>query len=192
MLVDAVQRAQPVVVEELTPSQLSLGEVQRVLQALLAEQVPIRDLTRIFEAVSLRSRSTKEVDALVEAARTVLGPAIVAQYVDNGSVAVISFEARLEQRLLESLRVGDGGPMLALDPDLAGSILSQVGQLLETAEQTGSTACLVCAPQIRAAVRRMTVQAVPRLAVLSYNELGGNVSITSAGVVSAEPVAIGA
>ncbi|HET6697797.1 MAG TPA: flagellar biosynthesis protein FlhA, partial [Nocardioidaceae bacterium] len=80
MLVDAVKRTHPVVIEELTPAQLSLGEVQRVLQSLLEEQVSIRDLVRIFEALSLRAARNQEVDALVEAARAALGPAIAAPY----------------------------------------------------------------------------------------------------------------
>ena len=74
-------------VEELTPTQLSLGEVQRVLQSLLDEGVSIRDLVRIFEALSLRAQSTKDLDTLVESARTALGPAIVAPYIDGGQRA---------------------------------------------------------------------------------------------------------
>ena len=74
LLTDVVKRTHPVVVEELTPTQLSLGEVQRVLQALLDEGVSIRDLVRIFEAISLRAQTTKDVDTLVESARAALGP----------------------------------------------------------------------------------------------------------------------
>ena len=82
-LVDVVKHTHPVVVEELTPAQLSLGEVQRVLQGLLDENVAVRDLVRIFEALSLRARETKDADTLVEVARAALGPAIVAALRDR-------------------------------------------------------------------------------------------------------------
>ena len=80
MLTDVVRRTHPAVVEELTPAQLSLGEIHRVLQVLLDEQYSVRDLARIFEALSLRACSGKDIDGLVEAVRETLGPAVVAPY----------------------------------------------------------------------------------------------------------------
>ena len=116
MLTDMVKRSHPVVVEELTPAQLSLGEVQRVLQGLLDEQVSVRDLVRIFEALSLKAPGTKDPDALVEAARAALGPAIVAPHLADGAVHVISFEPTLEQRMLEAVRDRASRAVIALDP----------------------------------------------------------------------------
>ena len=95
-LVEAVKRSSPVVVEELTPAVLSLGEVQRVLQALLDEHVSIRDLSRIFEALSLRARTGTDVEGLVEAARAALGPAVAAPYAGEDVLHVISLEPLLE------------------------------------------------------------------------------------------------
>ncbi|MGH3497810.1 MAG: flagellar biosynthesis protein FlhA [Nocardioidaceae bacterium] len=193
LLVDAVKRTNPVVVEELTPSQLSLGEIQRVLQALLDEQVPVRDLIRIFEALSLRARASKDLDGLVEAVRSVLGPAILAPYINDGAVAVLSLDPLLEQRMLEGLRVTDLGAMLALDPDVAQSTINQLSVFLERAENDNDSPVLVCAPQIRSALHRLVAGALPRLPVLSYSELGGNVVVRSAGVVGMhEQAAVGA
>jgi flagellar biosynthesis protein FlhA len=191
-LVEAVKRANPVVVEELTPAQLSLGEVQRVLQGLLSEKVAIRDLVRIFEALSLRARVSKDTDHLVEAARTVLGPAILSPYISDGTVSVISLDPTLEHRMLEALRPGENGAMLAIDPDLAQSALTQMGQYAEQVENANQSPILVCAPQIRSALSRLVATTLPRLPVLSYSELGGNASIRSAGVVSAQLTAVGA
>ena len=115
LLTDVVKRTHPVVVEELTPTQLSLGEVQRVLQSLLDEGISIRDLVRIFEAISLRAAVTKDVDTLVESARVALGPAIVAQHTSGGTVHVISLDPRLEQQMLEAQRQTEAGTILALD-----------------------------------------------------------------------------
>ena len=190
-LIDAVKRSHPVVVEELMPAQLSLGEVQRVLQALLEEGVSIRDLVRIFEALSLRARVGKDTDGLVEAARAVLGPAVVAPYVSAGSLPVISFEPGLEQRLLEGLRVGDEGAFLTVDVDLAQGVLTQLAALARQVEDENLTPVLACAPQLRPAVRRMVSPSLPRLPVVSYSELGGPVQIRSVGVVTGQPAAVG-
>ena len=186
MLTDVVKRTHPAVVEELTPAQLSLGEIHRVLQSLLDEQVSIRDLARIFEAVSLRARIGKDVDGLVEAARETLGPAVVAPYIADGTISVISFEPLLEQRLLEALRVGENGGFLALDVDLSQTLLNQIATLGQQAEDQNLTPVLVCAPQVRAAVRRLTGPSLPRLPVLSYGELTGPVQIRSVGVVDGQ------
>ncbi|HET7387485.1 MAG TPA: flagellar biosynthesis protein FlhA [Nocardioidaceae bacterium] len=188
MLLDAVKRTNPAVVEELTPALLSLGEIHRVLQALLEEQVSVRDLPRIFEALSLRARIGKDIDGLLEAARETLGPAVVAPYVKDGTVHVLSFEPGLEQRLLEGLRVSEGGGFLVLDADLSQLVITQVMSVASNAEEQDLTPVLVCAPQIRAAVRRMTSASMPGLPVLSYSELSGPVQIRSVGVVSPSAV----
>jgi flagellar biosynthesis protein FlhA len=190
-LTESVKRSHPAVVEELTPSQLSLGEVQRVLQALLEEHVSVRDLVRIFEALSLRARVAKDHDSLVEAARQMLGPAVVAPYTVNGVLSVLSFEPALEQRLLEGLRGGEDGAFLALDVDLAQGVLTSIANLARDAEELNLTPVLACAPQLRPAVRRMTSPSLPRLPVVSYSELGGPVQISSVGVVTVQPAAVG-
>ncbi|MEI5675450.1 MULTISPECIES: flagellar biosynthesis protein FlhA [Nocardioides] len=186
MLTEVVKRSHPNVVEELTPAMLSLGEVQRVLQTLLDEGVSIRDLVRIFESLSLRAQATKDLDSLVEAARGALGPAIVAPHVTDGTVHVISFEPQFEQRMLESLRPSDQGSMIVLDPLTAQAAVGSVAQLMVDAENRGIRPVLVCAPQLRTAVRRLVHTAVDRLPVLAYTELTGTAQVRSAGVVSTD------
>ncbi len=182
----------PAVVDELTPTLLSLGEIHRVLQVLLEEQVSVRDLARIFEALSLRARVAKDIDGLVDAARETLGPAVVAPYVTEGTISVISFDPMLEQRLLEGLRVSDAGGFLALDADLTQALLTQLAQLGAAAEDQNLSPVLVCAPQIRAAVRRMVAPSINRLPVLSYGELTGPIQIRSVGVVNGQAPAAAA
>ncbi len=185
MLVQVVKRSNPTVVEELTPAQLSLGEVQRVLQGLLDEQVPVKNLVGIFEALSLKARETKDVDALVDAARQGLGPAIVEPYVVDGVLSVISLEPTLEHRMLEASRPGDRGTVIALDPVTAQQVMSTVADLSTQAENTGARPVLVCAPQIRPALRRMLAPALPTLPVISYSEVDGSGEVRSVGVVGA-------
>jgi flagellar biosynthesis protein FlhA len=186
LLTDVIKKSHPVVVEELTPAQLTLGEVQRVLQSLLDESVSVRDLVRIFEALSLRAQATKELDALVESARAVLGPAIVAPYIADRTVHVISLDPLLEQQLLEDLRPSEQGTVIALDPDLGQSMLLQLTALVTDTENQNLRPVLVCSPHLRPAVRRLIRPSLHQLPVLSYAELGGADEVRSAGVVTAD------
>lgn len=185
LLTDIVKRSHPVVIEELTPTQLPLGEVQRVLRALLAERVPIRDLVSIFEALSVRATVSKDHDGLVDAARAALEPSLAAPYVVDGTLHAISLDPLLEQQMLEGLRPTEQGAIIVLDPDVAQQVLLGLVQSAQAAENTGVRPVLVCAPQIRAAVRRLVAPAVERLPVLAYSELGAAREVRSVGIVGA-------
>ncbi|MDQ6523482.1 flagellar biosynthesis protein FlhA [Nocardioides sp. LHD-245] len=185
LLTDVVKRTHPVVIEELTPTQLPLGEVQRVLRALLEERIPIRDLVRIFEALSVRAAVSKDLDGLVEAARAALEPALAAPYVTDGVLHAISFDPLLEQQMLEGLRPTEQGAVVVLDPDTAQQVLLGLAQAAQAAENTDVRPVLVCAPALRAAVRRLVSPTVERLPVFSYAELGAAHEIRSVAVVSA-------
>ncbi|MCX6397872.1 MAG: flagellar biosynthesis protein FlhA [Propionibacteriales bacterium] len=197
LLTDVVKRTHPVVVDELTPAQMTLGEVQRVLQTLLDEGVSVRDLVRIYEALSLKAQSTKDLDSLVESARQALGPAIVAPYATRDGqgdrmVHVISFEPQLEQQMLEDLRPTDQGLVIAMNPELGGSVLTQLSTMLTEAENHNQRPVLVCSPQLRAAVRRLVRPSLHQLPVLSYTELVGADQVRSVGVVTSDRMAVSA
>jgi flagellar biosynthesis protein FlhA len=180
-----VRRTHPVVVEELTPALLTLGEIQRVLHALLTENVSIRDLVRIFEALSLRAKTSTDLDGLVEAVRSSLGAAISHPYVTpDERLHVLTLEPAFEQRLLEAVRHGDGGQVLALDAGSVDALVTGCTGLLEQAESHGLAPVLVCSPQVRAALSRLVRQVLPRLPVISYTEVSRTAQIESLGVVS--------
>jgi flagellar biosynthesis protein FlhA len=184
-LTELVRRTDPIVVEELTPALLQLGDIQRTLQGLLDEQVPIRDLTRIFEAMSQRARQTTEPEGLIEAARTTLGAAIAAPYAQDGRLSVITLEPLLEQRILEKLKLGDHGSFLALDAEDAEHIVVETNRLAERAEQLGNVPVLACMAQLRPSLHRLVKTANPRLPVLAYAELGGQLQLETVGTVTA-------
>ena len=184
-LTEMVKRTHPVVVEELTPMLLSLGQIQRVLQALLDEGVPIRDLVRIFESLSLRAKVSVDHDGLVEAARAALGPAIAAQYAAGGRLTVITLEPMLEQNLLESLRPSETGAFMAIDGMRAEAMVTEAGRLVEAAEQQGITPVLACSPQLRLPLMRLLRAGSRRVQVLSYSEISGSTAqIETMGVVN--------
>jgi flagellar biosynthesis protein FlhA len=185
LLVEMVRRSHPIVVEELTPALLTLGEVQRVLHALLAEGVSIRDLVRIFEALSVRAKASTDLDGLVEAARAALGSAISQPYVTpDERLHVFTLDPGFEQRLLESVRQSDQGQVLALDAGAIDALVHGCSGLLEEAERSGLSPVLVCSPQVRPALARLMRQVLPRLPVISYAEVSRTAQIESLGVVN--------
>jgi len=184
VLVDMVRAGSPTVVEELTPALLTLGEIQRVLQALLDEEVSVRDLVRIFEGLTERARTSKDAELLVEAARANLGPAISTAFAVDGRLPVLTFEPLAEHAMLEALRPGDGGSFLALDPSYAERLVLTVAAEAQKAEERGERPALVCSPQLRPAVRKLTRTAAPRVPVLSYTELADQLQLDTIGVIT--------
>jgi flagellar biosynthesis protein FlhA len=183
-LVDMVRASDPIVVEELTPATLTLGEIQRVLASLLDENVAIRDLVRIFEALGERARLTKDPESLIESARGALGPAISAQYAVEGRLPLLTLDPMVEHAMLEALRMGDQGSFLAMDPERAERLALDVARKAEDAEQRGEQSVLVCSAQLRPALRRLVRTAAPRVPVLSYTELGPQLQLETVGVVT--------
>jgi flagellar biosynthesis protein FlhA len=184
-LTQAIKRSHPVVVEDLTPALLSLGEVQRVLHSLLDEGVSVRDLVRIFEALSVAAKTNTEPDRLVEAARLALAPAITAAQLSDGRLQVLTLDARLQQSLLESARPTDAGMQLLPGPELVEALITDVVRQHQSALDRGIRPVLVCAPQIRLPLRRLLATTVPDLPVMSYLEISSNAAIVdTVGVIS--------
>src|SRR5262249_51870486 len=143
MLIDVVKQSDPVVIDELNGANVTTGEIQRVLQMLLDEGVGIRDLVRIFEVVSERTRVTKDVEQIVEAVRTALGPAISSSYAKGNKLQVITLDPLVEHALAETLRTGDHGSYLAIDPNTAEQLALSTAREAEAAEMKGIEPVLV-------------------------------------------------
>lgn len=184
VLTEGVRAGSPAAVEELTPALLSLAELHRVLQGLLSEQVPINDLTRIYEALALRAKASADPEGLIEAARLALGPALVARFAENGRLAVITVEPVLEQTLVQDLRPGEAGTQLVMDPSKLDAILTSLSSAVAAAESAGKAAVLVCAPMLRPALRRLVPHPPAGVPVLSYAEVtSAELAIETIGVV---------
>ncbi|TFD30058.1 flagellar type III secretion system protein FlhA [Cryobacterium sp. TMT1-62] len=184
VLTEGVRLVNPSAVEDLIPGLLSLAEVQRVLQGLLAEQIPINDLPRIYESLSLRAKVSNDPEGLIETARQALGPALTAQYLDDGLLRVIMIEPALEQSMLEGMRPSDQGTQIMLEPNRVDAILGSLKEALGNVEAAGLSAVLVCAPALRPAIRRLVSAQSGGISVLSYQEVtSANVAIETVGVV---------
>ena len=186
-LLDIVRANSPVAADELAASGLSLADVQRVLQSLLAEGVSIRDLVRISEILSARAAVTKDSEMLTEAVRGVLGPAISAALADDGVLPAITLEPALEQELLESVCLADGGgTALNVTPDRLTALVESVARSAHDAEESGRSPVLLCSARLRPSLHRVIAPVVARLHVVSYAELGAQLQLESLGVVHVE------
>jgi flagellar biosynthesis protein FlhA len=180
----SLKRTHPVVVEDLTPALLTLGEIQRVLHALLDEGVSVRDLVRIYEALSVAAKGGTDPDRLVEAARGALAPAITAHHAVDGRLDVLTIDARLQQSMLESVRPGEGGAALLLPPGMSEALVNAVSERYRAEVAKGNSPVLVCAAPVRAPLRRLLRLSVPLLPVLSYSELASSsVTVNAIGVI---------
>ena len=184
VLTEGVRQVNPSAVDELVPSLLSLAEVQRVLQGLLGEQIPINDLPRIYEALSLRARVSTDAEGLVEAARSALGPALLSPHLDGQLLRVIMIDPLLEQSMLEGLRPSELGTQILMDPARLEALLGSLRETTTSLEADGLSAVLVCAPALRPAIRRLVSAQSDGIPVLSYQEVtAANVTIETVGVV---------
>jgi flagellar biosynthesis protein FlhA len=186
VLTESVKQISPAVVDELIPNLLTLAEVHRVLQGLLSERLPINDLARIYEALTLRARVSTDPEGLVEAARYALGPVVVAPHLDERTLRVIMLDPSLEQAMLESLRPSELGTQVLFDAARLEAVVGSLRTAVQTAESRGWAPVLVCAPALRPAVRRLVAPQTGGLSVLSYSEVTtADVAIETVGVVRA-------
>ena len=184
VLLDNLKQTHPTVINELIPAQLNVGQVQRVLQNLLAEGVSIRNLAGILEKVSDHAGFTKNPDELSEYARRALGAQITKPLqMPNGSLSAITLDPRLEQQLSQGLRQSAHEMSLVLEPGLARHVLQWLSKHVQQMLATGQTPLVLCAPQLRLGFRRFFETTFAELAVLSYSEIPPRVEIQQAAVI---------
>jgi flagellar biosynthesis protein FlhA len=183
-LVDLVRETDPAVVDELTAGQISTGEVQTVLEGLLAEQVPIRNLARILEVITVEARTNRHAEHLIEACRSALASTICAERADGDRLPVLSLEPLLEHHLVERVAHDGRGSTLAVDPDTGEALSRAITVQVTAAEQQGDRPVLVCSPVLRPALSRFAARVAPQLPVLSFEELAEQFRVTDLGVIS--------
>ena len=182
-LLDNVKQHYPVVVDELVPGLLTVGEVQRVLQNLLRERIPIRNLLLILENLADGARASKDVDFLTERVRSSMARHISAEYTENGLLSVITVDPRLETLLGEAARRGEDAYAL-LDPNTVAKIYGSLTKQIQHAQQAGLQPVVLTSPQTRLALKRLTERAAPSLVVLSYSEIAPGLRVESIGQIS--------
>lgn len=174
-MLDRAAETAPRLVEEVVPKILTTGDVQRVLRQLLRERVPVRDVPAILEAIADVAPTSKDTDALTEAARMVLGRAICRGYqTEDGELRAITLTPALEDSLLGTLTRTDRGPVLAVDPATARSIATRLGEALS---QDVAQPVLLCTAALRPHLWRLLSRALPQVGVLAHQEVPAQVRL---------------
>ncbi len=170
-LLDMLGRKQPKLVEELVPNTLPLSTVVRVLQNLLEERIPIRDMRTIVETLAEHGQATKDPSALTSAVRESLGRMIIQNVAGmSREVPVITLDPQLEQLLLNTVQ-GGGDGAAGFEPGLADRLQRSLAETAQRQEMANQPAVLLTAPQLRGWLSRLTRHSVQGLNVLSYNEV---------------------
>lgn len=181
-LLDHIRQTHPVVVQELVPDLLSLGEVQRVLANLLRERVSIRDLPTILEALADKARTSRDIEVLTESVRQALGRHITKPLLQQGTLYAVVLSPEVEAEIRSSIEQSDAGNYLNLDPAKAQSILASLRDVVGQVPQ-GVTPTVIASPFIRLYFKRLTERLLRDLAVVSYAELSPEIAVKTMGVV---------
>lgn len=184
-LVDNLRENYAALVDELIPSVLSIGDVQKVLAKLLREKISIRDMVTIFETLADYGTYTKDPDVLTEYVRQSLSRQITQQFSQKGeTLRVITVGPGLEKKIAESVQQSEQGSYLALDPVSTQSVYQKLTEQVNRLIQSGQQPVVLTSPTIRMYLRQVIERTMQDIPVLSYSELEPNVEIQSVGVVN--------
>ncbi len=184
-LVNNLKESNPVLVDELVPKMLGLGEVQKVLQNLLDEGISIRDLLSIFETLADHASATRDTDVLTEYVRQNLKRAISSKYFpSNETTSVITLDPKVEQDIMSSVKQTEQGAYLTLDPDKTKAIVNSVESEAAKLENMGKSVIVITSPIVRMYFKKLTEEYFRDLIVVSYNEVESNIELQSVGMVT--------
>ncbi|MGD9045211.1 MAG: flagellar biosynthesis protein FlhA [Desulfobacterales bacterium] len=179
-LLDSLKDTHPKVVEELVPNLLPLGGVVKVLQNLLRERVPIRDLLAILEALADWAPVIKDLDMLTERVRQVLARTITKMHLSpQGKIVAITLGHSVETAISGALQTTDQGSFLSLDPSIAQQIMNNLARSLEKMSSADHTPVVMCSAQVRPHFKMLADRFLPQITVLSYDEILSNIEIQS-------------
>ena len=182
-LLDALAETHPKTVEEATPKVLSLGETQRVLQNLLSEKVPIRDLATILESITDVGIVTRDVNALTEAARSSLARTISGNLAnESGELSVVTLDPHLETQIAERFGLLGGTSEQTIEPEFGKQLLEKIESACQSAVM--SQPVVLCSSMIRPHLRKLTERFLPDLDVIAHGEIASNVQLVTMGTVS--------
>jgi flagellar biosynthesis protein FlhA len=183
-LIDHLKETHPKVVEELIPNLLSLGNIVKVLQNLLSEQIPIRDLLTIIETLADWAPTVKQIDILTEYVRQALSRTITSLYqTPSGEIVVLTLDQNVEQALAEALQHSEQGSYFAIEPRIAQKIMNQMAVQLEKFADINLQPVVLCSAMIRPHFKKLVDRFIPNLVILAYEEIANTAKINNLGTV---------
>lgn len=186
-LLDLIKDKNPTLVSELLPDLVNVGIIQRTLQNLLRERIPIKNLTIVLETIADMAAITKNPDDLSEQARKRLGMYFVKEYeVETDKLLAMTFEPRLEQTLISRVKRSQFDIGLVMDPNLTEGIIREIEPKINEMTERGLSPIIVTTSELRLAFRRFMEPSYPQLVVLAYQELPTETQIEPFGAIALE------
>ncbi len=183
-LLENLKESYPKVVEELVPNILSLGGVVKVLQNLLKEKIPVRDLLTILETLADWAPFTKDIDILTEYVRQSLSRTITKLYqTSNGEISLLTLDQSVEKALTDAIQNTEHGSFMTMEPGIVQKIVNNTDKKLEKLLPLNYQPLVLCSGQIRSHFKKLIERFIPDITVLSYEEILNNVKIRSLGTV---------
>ena len=170
------------VINELVPNLMTIGEVQKVLQNLLREQVPIRNLVTILESLADAAPISKDLDFLTEYVREALARQLCRQYAENDVLLVLTLDPQWETVIVEGIEPTERGNLVSIDPRLLQRLFAVLKSTLESTALVQPI--VLVSPRVRLALKRLTERNFPSLVVLSYNEMAPEIQVQTVGMVN--------
>lgn len=185
LIIDNTREKYSAVVDELIPDLMTIGEIQKVLQSLLKEKVPIKDMVTILESLADNSRNTKDLEVLTEYVRFALSRTICNQIVDEERrVTVVTLSPQIEEIIQANTQKSIQGSFPAVDPDITTRILESIRNTVESVYFFNNQPVILVSPNIRPVFRKLIEMVFPHIMVISLNEIPNDVEIRTEGVVS--------
>lgn len=185
-LIENAKTINEAVVNELVPAVLQIGDIQKVLQHLLRERIPIRDMVTILETMADFGARVKDPDQLGELVRAAIARTITRQYLDHeNKLYCITLEPTLERQLNESISLTNFGSTLVLDTKTQSDLIAKLQAEMDGALNRGYQPVLICSTQLRLPLRRLVEKYMTSLSVLAYNEIASRAEVEFVGSVRA-------
>ncbi len=186
-MIESVKKTAPAVVEELIPAKMGYGDVQRVLKSLLREGVSVRNLPAILEVLADNAGKQKDHDALAELVRARLGRMLCEMHADaDGVVHAVTFDPEIESRLAAAVGPGKDPDAAAVSPAFLQQLMEQTGTVVAQATQGGKNVVLLVRSNVRRFLNELARASLPKVSVLSYNEVVPARSVVTQAVVRME------
>lgn len=183
-LLENIKKDNKAIVDDIIPSVISSGDLQKVLANLLTEQVPIRDLTSILEAIGEYGPTIKDTDLLTEYVRQALKRTITRKFTDGEKVKVIAVSPDIENIIMGSIKKSEQGSYISMDPETMQKLVAAHMAEINKLGGAALSPIILTSPVVRLYYKKIIEQYTPDITVLSFNEIESSVQIQSVGIIS--------
>lgn len=183
-IIDIIKTENPSLVDDLLPNTLSSGDIEAVLKNLLREKIPVRDVETILETLANNGKKIKDTDVLTEMVREAISRSICSQF-NNGknNLTVVAMDPNLEKLISDNIRQVDNEIIYSIEPSVLQKIIQGISQAVEKLLGVSSTPLMVCSPNVRLHLKKLTEKIIPHLNIISYNEIDPLYNVESVAIV---------